>query len=109
MAIPVRGLQDVKTLGFLRGSGAHGKDQHVFLFRLATLELERSRRMREREAAAKRIRAIDFRLAEVERLVNSENEALGVMRTSGAAGGKSPVSGAAAAGRARRVLRYGRW
>ncbi|MBI3071349.1 MAG: hypothetical protein HYY84_04395 [Deltaproteobacteria bacterium] len=106
MAVPVRGIQDVKTLGFLRGSGAHGKDQHVFLFRLATLELERTRRLREREAAVKRMNAVDARLVEVERLIQNQQEALGVTRNRAQAG--NAARALATAGRARRVLRYGR-
>lgn len=104
MAIRVRGLQDMKTLTFLRGSGAHGTDRHVYLFRLATLELERTRRLREKVAAAKRIKGIDARLEEVSELIKNQHEALGMARLGGLAEKEAAANGA----RTRRVVRYGR-
>ena len=56
MGIRCRGIDEIKTLAMMRGSGVHSSERHVRQFQVASLELERSRRMKERQANLRRIR-----------------------------------------------------
>lgn len=58
MAIPQRGLKDVRTLS---GSGDGIAQPHKVHLKISCLELERLRRGKEREAARQRIEVIDKR------------------------------------------------
>ena len=76
-------------------------------FQLASLELERTRRAREKQAAARRIGDIDARLVEIDGLIRKHQDALALNRPEGpdpervAAGpDRGPAAGK------RHVLRY---
>lgn len=110
MGIPAKGTQEIKTHSSILGSGAHSNERHVHQFQLASLELERTRRGREKKAALRRIADIDARLAEIDVLIRRHQEALGV--TCGAGGDAPaaeravPQNNADTASEKRRVLRY---
>ena len=80
MSAHVRPTREIKTLSSVLGCGVHSDERHVHLFQLATLELERTRRSRERATAIRRIRDIDQRLAEIEAIIGRHQAALGVAR-----------------------------
>ena len=65
MVVRARGVQGIKTLASILGTGAHSNERHVHQFQLASLELERTRRARERQSALRRIKDIDERLVEI--------------------------------------------
>ena len=103
MAIPARRVAQIKTLAAIRGSGAHSNEPHAHHFQIASLELEKSRHIRERASALRRVAAIDARIAEIEASVQKHNQALGVTDASRA----TPVpSSKVAASEKRRTLRY---
>jgi hypothetical protein len=108
MSIRSRGAKDVKTHSSVFGSGAHSNERHVHQFQLAALELERTRRDREKQAALRRLADLESRLLEIEALMIKRREALGLVS------GDQPDTerkaarkeiGEASAG-PRRVLRY---
>ena len=102
MAIRNRASQ-IKTLASVRGSGIHSNERHVHQFQIASLELEKSRRTREREAALKRIGNLDGRLAEIEASIRKHQEALGI--PDARCVDPAPET-KTAAGEKRRALRY---
>ncbi|WP_224249734.1 hypothetical protein [Hyalangium gracile] len=108
MGIRAKGATEIKTIAAIRGSGVHSGERHVHQFQIASLELERSRRMQERKAAMTRIANLDARLAEVEALIRKHQQVLGV--TSLAAGDESgrgaPAEEKAQTNEKRRTLRY---
>ncbi len=63
MATLRRGLNSIRTLS---GSGDGIARPHKIFLKISCLEMERSRRGKEREAAGKRIDAIDERLQEID-------------------------------------------
>lgn len=103
MGVLARGVSQIKTLAAVRGSGVHSNERHVHQFQIASLELEKSRRARERQAAMNRINNIDARLVEIDALIQKHQQALGV--TNGASG-KPMLEPKAAANEKRRMLRY---
>lgn len=103
MGVRARGVSQIKTLAAVRGSGVHSNERHVHQFQIASLELEKSRRARERQAAMNRITTIDARLIEIDALIQKHQEALGV--TNGASDKPMPET-KAAANEQRRTLRY---
>ena len=84
MGIRCRGIDEIKTLAMMRGSGVHSSERHVRLFQVASLELERSRRMKERQANLRRVQEIDSKLREIDNLLAKHNEALGLVSAQGA-------------------------
>ncbi len=74
--------------------------KHVHHFQLASIELERSRRERERAGALERVAHIEERLAELEEMVRQHQRALGI----GNSGQSTPSRGAPLD--RRRTLRY---
>lgn len=108
MSIRSRGAQDVKTHSSVFGSGAHSNERHVQQFQLAALELERTRRSREKEAALRRLADLEARLGEIEALMIKRREALGLV--SGDQPDTERKAGRKERGEApaepRRVLRY---
>lgn len=76
MPIKVKGVSSLRTLGAIRGCGS-SNERHVFQFQIASLELERSRREKERDVAMNRIKAIDDRVMEIDSLIRKHLEALG--------------------------------
>lgn len=97
----------MKTLSSVLGSGDGLNQRYVLQFRLGALELERTRRARERKAAIGRIKEIDARQGEIDGLMRKYRDTLGVTSTDASAGGETPVSAGSEAGKTRRVLRYG--
>jgi hypothetical protein len=103
MSAKARGVQEIKTLSAIRGSGVYSNERHVHQFQLASLELERSRRMREKNAALGRIEDVDCRLVEIDRLIVRHQAALGLL----AGGETQPMTEPReAAERRRHTLRY---
>ena len=86
MGVRARGASALKTLAAVRGSGVHSNERHVHHFQIASLELERSRRARERQAAVSRIATLDARLLEIDALIRRHQEALGGAGGGGGAG-----------------------
>lgn len=78
MGVRARGVQGIKTLASVLGTGAHSNERHVHQFQLACLELERTRRAREKQAAFRRIMDIDARFVEIDDLIRKHQEALGL-------------------------------
>lgn len=107
MSARARGMQAIKTLSAVRGTGAHSNERHVHQFQLASLELEHTRLGREKEAAFQRIGDIDARLAEIDHLIDSHQEALGLQSITALVSerriAKNPGGEAV---ESRRVLRY---
>jgi hypothetical protein len=104
MKKPSREAKCIKTLASIRGSGSNSGERHVHQFQLASLELDRSRRMNEKNSAAARIREIDVRLHEIDKEIRRHQQALdagGAGRASSPANASEP-----AAGPRRRTLRY---
>lgn len=101
MPARTRGFAHLKGLSAVRGSGVHANDPHVHQFQLALLELERTRRTHERQAALARVRELDERLAEIEALVRTHRDA-----ASAAADSASPAERTTAAPHKRRTLKY---
>lgn len=97
MAIRGPGVAQIKTLGAIRGSGGHANERHVHQFQIAVLELERTRRTRERQAAMDRVQGLDTRLGEIEAAIRKHQEALGI---------PGARREAPAAGEPRHTLRY---
>lgn len=107
MRAPSRGTKEIKTHSSILGSGVHSNERHVHQFQLASLELERTRRGREKKAAQRRIADIDARLAEIDELIRKHQEALGMIALDGAAPAPAATrSNAETAPEKRRVLRY---
>ena len=108
MGVRVKGFQEIKTLASILGSGCHSNERHVHQFQLASLELERTRRAREKQAAFRRIKDVDARIAEIDGLIRKHQDALNLKV------GEVPSQGHPAAARnngeaapeRRRVLHY---
>ena len=106
MGIHLRGVTQIKTLAAVRGCGVHSNERHVHHFQVASLELEKARRTRERQAAVKRIKNLDARLAELDALIQKRQQALAIGTTAAAC--DRPVKSAKqATSEKRRTLRYG--
>jgi uncharacterized membrane protein YccC len=108
MGIRRKGIEQVRTLAMVRGSGVHSSERHAHQFKVASLELERSRRMKERQANLRRIEEIDARLREINDQLQTRYGALGLQTSeqgaektgSGSARAAEPVGGV------QHVLRY---
>lgn len=81
MAVPRRGLSDIRTLS---GSGDGRGQPHKVHLKIACLEMEKIRRGTEREAARKRVEDIDSRLAEIDPEKAALLECLGLAEQSAA-------------------------
>jgi len=90
MGIRAKGSTQIRTLAGIRASGTHSSERHVHQFQIATLELERTRRMQERQAAIHRVEKLELRLAEIDAQIRQRQEVLG--STAGAAGTDSRMS-----------------
>lgn len=105
MGVSARGVSEIKTLAAVRGCGVHSNQRHVHQFKIASLELERARRTREKEAVMNRSKTLDSRLLEIDALIRKHQEALAT--TSRDAGCDKPMPETrAAANEQRRTLRY---
>jgi len=106
MGIQARGVAQIKTLSAIRGSGIHSNERHVHQFQIASLELEHSRRTRERQAAVNRINLLDTRLLEIDALIRKHQEALGVASTSDMPRHRPVLEKQPGANEKRRTIRY---
>lgn len=79
-----KGCTQIRTLAAIKKSGSHSGDRHVHHFQVASLELERSRRIRENEDALRRVRTNEERLQEIEALLQDHYRALGLASDSDA-------------------------
>ena len=104
----LRGLPEVKTLAGAGSAGTHPKERHVLQFKIGCLELERSRRLKEKTVALDRIQSIEARMAVIDAEIRKHHENLGYAGSPSAAweagGGADRAPGAA---QARRTIRYG--
>jgi hypothetical protein len=100
MSARPRGAQNIRTHSVVLGSGSHSNERHVHQFQLAALELERTRRNKEKVAALRRVRDIDLMLAEIEVIMRRHQEALGISGSEASAPNPEPPD------TKRRVLRY---
>ncbi len=78
MIARARGAQEIRTHAAVQGSCSHSNERHVIQFQLAALELERTRRNREKDAALRRVRDIDRMLLEIEEIMRRNHEILGL-------------------------------
>jgi hypothetical protein len=99
MSIRARGAQEIRTHAAVQGSCSHSNERHVIQFQLAALELERTRRNREKEAALRRVRDIDRMLLEIEEIMRRNHEILGLSVPEGITPAEMPAT-------KRQVLRY---
>ena len=102
MTIRPKSVSGTRTLASTRCSGTHSKDRHVKAFQIAALELERTRKMREIEAARARIGSLLERLREIDALIARLQAELGV-----AAVGSVEAPPPTPAARKRQTIRYG--
>jgi hypothetical protein len=98
--IRVKSVSGTRTLSVVRGSGTNSKDRHVRAFQIASLELERTRRMREYQAARDRVKSLTERLQQVDALIAKIRAELG---TPDPIGGERPAAPPAR----RQTIRYG--
>jgi hypothetical protein len=63
MAIPLRGLRDIRTLSGRANETLH---PHTAYMRITCLEMERARRNKERASAVRLVEKIDTRFKEIE-------------------------------------------
>jgi hypothetical protein len=102
-----RGMGEIKTHSAVLGGGSQASERHVHQFQLAALELERTRRTREKQAALRRVGDIDRMLSEIEKVMSQHQAALGLRGLeTGAPGEGAAVKEGEAAGPKRRVLKY---
>lgn len=106
MTARARGVSQIKTLAAIRGSGVHANERHVHQFQIASMELEKSRRLRERQAAMNRVSNIDARLIEIEALIQKHQAALGVAGVTNGPHDPPMPETKAGANEKRRTLRY---
>lgn len=78
MSLDRRGMRNIKTIETIRRGPARMDERHVRQFQLAALELERSVRTKEKIAATARIAKIDARLREIEAVLRTHYDALGL-------------------------------
>jgi hypothetical protein len=104
-----RGMGEIKTHAAVLGGGSQANERHVHQFQLAALELERTRRTREKQAALRRVGDIDRVLLEIEKVMRQHQAALGLRALETGAPGEEPgvkEGEGEAAGPKRRVLKY---
>lgn len=106
MGVHARGVSQIKTLSAIRASGIHSNERHVHQFQIASLELERSRCVRERQATMNRLKTLDDRLLEIGLQIRKHQAALNVTNTHDATCDKPTLKNQAAANEKRRTIRY---
>lgn len=96
MGISLKGVTQIKTLACLKKSGGASEDRHVRHFQVASLELERARRLKERHVTVSRLQSTDVRLREIDELLRGHYAALGLSAGGDAgAAGTPPAKGEA--------------
>ena len=99
---PPRNLADIKT--HAGRAGANGRSYANF-FQMGALELERWRRLKEKEAATARVSEINRRIDEIEAEMAPLREGVGLKTSSNVAVGDAPLR-AARLGRRGVALKY---
>jgi len=90
MTVPCKSLQHIRTLSGSIATGAHSKELHIHHFKIGCLELERTRKLTEKQAAEKRIQGIDVRLREIEAEIRRRQSLLARTRADEVQHGKAP-------------------
>ena len=104
----LRRLPEVRSMAGAGGAVARPKERHVLQFKIGCLELERSRRLKEKEVALDRIRAIDQRVGAIEAEIRTHHQNLGYAGTPLADRDATAVeAGAPGSAQPRRMIRYG--
>ena len=104
----LKGLQEVKTLAGTGGPGVRPKERHVLQFKIGSLELELTRRLKEKATALERIREIDARISQIDLEIRKHHENLGYGGSPTAArDAASTQDGAPGSAQTRRTIRYG--
>ena len=110
MSTKIRGVQSIKTIAAVRGAGSYSNERHVHQFQLASLELDRTRRTREKQTALRRVAELDEKLIEIDVLIKKRQEALGLVSFESpdqlSVGVVRSETGAETMSVPRRVLRY---
>jgi hypothetical protein len=105
-----RGMGEIKSHSAVLGGGSQANERHVHQFQLAALELERTRRNREKQAALRRVGEIDRMLSEIEKVMRQHQAALGLKDLEASEPGEGPATAkereGEGTGAKRRVLRY---
>ena len=91
MSVRAKGMQAIKTHSAVLGGGSQSNERHVHQFQLAALELERTRRTREKQAALRRVGDIDRVLSEIEKVMRRHQTALGLFDVEAGPPGETPV------------------
>ena len=98
----------MRSLAGVSAAVSRPKERHVLQFKIGCLELERSRRQKEKDVALERIRGIDSRIAAIAAEILGHHEVLGygglppASRDAGGFDDRGPGSSAP-----RRTIRYG--
>jgi septal ring factor EnvC (AmiA/AmiB activator) len=77
MGARAKGVSGIKTLASIRGSGVHSNERHVHQFQIASLELERTRRIQERQSTLNRLKSLEERLAGIDEEIRKHQAVLG--------------------------------
>lgn len=78
MGVKSKGVSNIRTLASVRGSGVHSSERHVHQFQIASLELERTRRIQERDTTRRRLQSVEERIAGLDEQIRQHQEALGI-------------------------------
>lgn len=78
MGVKAKGASNIRTLASVRGSGVHSGERHVHQFQIASLELERTRRIQERDTTLRRLQSVEERIAGLDEQIRQHQEALGI-------------------------------
>jgi len=106
MAIHVRGVSRLKTISAVRSNGARAEARHARQFQIAFLELEHSRRVRDKQTAIDRIKALDSRLVEINVQIRKLQDTLGTPHSQPTPDDKPVVESPPVKHEYRRTLRY---
>lgn len=102
-----RGIGVIRTLAGAKRNGAQPKERHVAQFKIGCLELERSRRLKQKAVALDLVRGIDERVTGIEAEIRRLHEALGYEGSPPADREGSTAGGEPETAQPRRTIRYG--
>jgi hypothetical protein len=110
---PPRRVPKIRTIGGIQGKRNDKGEAHVHQFHIACLELERTRRLKEKEAAMQRVENLDLRLAEIDADMVHHQESIALIRagrppapTPRRASSAAQMAAAPPEQRAKKTLRY---
>ena|SRR5436190_8047929 len=78
MGAQPRRVREIKTHASIFKSGTHSDERHVHQFQLASLELEHTRRSREKQTVLRRLVDIETRLDKIKGLIRQHQAVLGL-------------------------------